>query len=81
MRWEDGLNGGFIDGRPWLPLDPDGSSNVTGPQRNGRSILSLFRQLIALRREHPGLRQGGQQPRARIPMSLPSNACSTETKF
>jgi alpha-glucosidase len=62
MRWDDGPNGGFTAGHPWLPLCPSGSRNVAGQQSDERSILSLFRDLIALRREEPCLREGDQQP-------------------
>ncbi|MET3971949.1 glycosidase [Bradyrhizobium sp. i1.4.4] len=62
MRWDDGTNGGFSAGELWLPPGASGSKNVTGQQRDDRSILSLFRELIALRREQPCLREGDQQP-------------------
>jgi alpha-glucosidase len=60
MRWDDGPNGGFTEGYPWLPPGP--SRNVAGQQRDDRSILALFRALIALRREQTCLRDGEQQP-------------------
>jgi len=62
MRWDEGPNGGFTEGHPWLPPGPSGSRNVAGQQRDERSILALFRQLIVLRREQPCLREGDQQP-------------------
>jgi alpha-glucosidase len=62
MRWDDGPNGGFTDGHPWLPPGPGGSRNVADQQRDDRSILALFRELIALRREQTCLRDGEQQP-------------------
>jgi alpha-glucosidase len=62
MRWDDSPNGGFTAGHPWLPLGPGDSKNVAGQQRDERSILALFRELIALRREQSCLREGDQQP-------------------
>lgn len=62
MCWDDRPNGGFTDGDPWLPLGPGGSHHVAGQQRDERSVLALFRRLIALRRAEPCLRQGDQLP-------------------
>ncbi|MDA9409688.1 alpha-amylase family glycosyl hydrolase [Bradyrhizobium sp. CCBAU 45384] len=62
MRWDDTANGGFSDGRPWLPLDPAGSTNVTAQQNDDSSILMLFRALLRLRREHACLREGDYHP-------------------
>lgn len=62
MRWDDSPAGGFTTGDPWLPLEqPDGAANVAGQQRDERSILALFRALMALRREHACLRRGGYE--------------------
>lgn len=62
MRWDDSAKGGFTMGEPWLPLEPDGSRNVARQKGDERSILQLFRQLIALRRAHPCLERGEHQP-------------------
>lgn len=63
MRWDDSPNGGFTTGKPWLPLEPNGGArNVGQQQRDERSVLQLFRALIALRREHPCLRSGAFDP-------------------
>ena len=59
MRWDDSARGGFTTGEPWLPLErPDGAVNIAAQRRDKRSLLALFRALIALRREHACLRQG-----------------------
>lgn len=62
MRWNASPNGGFTTGEPWLPLEPDGSRNVEQQQRDERSVLHLFRRLLALRRAHPCLETGEYQP-------------------
>ncbi len=63
MRWDDSPDGGFTTGDPWLPLErPDGAADVAAQQRDEHSVLALFRALMALRREHACLRQGGYEP-------------------
>ena len=62
MRWDGSVNGGFTKGCPWLPLDPEGSANVSAQQSEERSILALFRALMTLRHEHACLRQGRYEP-------------------
>ena len=62
MRWDDSVDGGFSSGCPWLPLEPEGSPNVGEQQRDERSLLALFRALMALRQEHSCLRQGDYEP-------------------
>ena len=50
MQWEARADGGFTSGRPWLPLiDPERRS-VAAQREDPRSLLSLYRRLIDLRR-------------------------------
>jgi alpha-glucosidase len=59
MPWDASANAGFTTGNPWLPLNPDYSErNVAAFQADPHSILNLYRDLIALRRDHPGLSTG-----------------------
>jgi alpha-glucosidase len=59
MQWSVGLNAGFSDGEPWLPLSADSASrNVATLRDDPRSILTLYRRLIALRRDCPALSIG-----------------------
>jgi alpha-glucosidase len=59
MPWDGSVGGGFTTGAPWLELPPDhGAVNVAVLSQDPRSILSLYRRLIALRRVHPALSQG-----------------------
>ncbi len=52
-------NAGFSDGEPWLPLTLDyATRNVEALREETRSILTLYRRLIALRREHLALSVG-----------------------
>jgi alpha-glucosidase len=49
MQWEPEPKGGFTTGRPWLPLlDPE-QRNVADQRGDPASLLSLYRELIALR--------------------------------
>jgi alpha-glucosidase len=63
MRWDDTDGGGFTTGESWLPLSEDRSRNIMAQQRDGRSLLNLYRELIALRRREPCLLQGEYRPR------------------
>jgi len=63
MRWDGSSNGGFTAGEPWLPLGPDVESrNVEAFKSDERSLLALYRRLIALRRREPALLEGKQVP-------------------
>ena len=53
MQWEPGPAAGFTTGTPWLPLvDPEARS-VAAQEGDPGSLLSLYRELIALRRRLP----------------------------
>jgi alpha-glucosidase len=59
MPWSDAPNGGFCapDVEPWLPLGDVAS--VEAQREDPRSMLSLYRALLALRRESGALTDGG----------------------
>lgn len=61
MQWDASPNAGFTapDAVPWLPLAPDAATvNVAGQVEDPDSILTLTRDLLRLRREHPVLSAG-----------------------
>ena len=59
MAWNDGPQGGFTTGEPWLPLHQDRATrNVAAQAGNPGSLLNLYRRLLALRRAHPALATG-----------------------
>ena len=61
MQWDRSMNGGFTTGRPWLPvIDPEGC-NVADQSADPGSLLSLYRRLIAARREAPALGRGSHR--------------------
>jgi alpha-glucosidase len=58
--WDGSPNRGFTTGTPWLPVGADAphSEQASDPA----SMLSLYRRLIALRREHDALAVGALGP-------------------
>jgi alpha-glucosidase len=63
MQWTAGANAGFSDDMPWLPLSGDHEvRNVATLGEDTQSILTLYRRLIALRRQHPALSIGDYVP-------------------
>jgi alpha-glucosidase len=59
MQWSAAPNAGFTAGRPWLPLASDfRETNVDTQREDPRSMLSLYRRLIDLRRGEPALEKG-----------------------
>ncbi|WP_225712349.1 alpha-amylase family glycosyl hydrolase [Bradyrhizobium semiaridum] len=63
LRWDDTEGGGFTSGEAWLPLSRDRTRNIKAQKDDRNSLLHLYRELIALRREEPCLRQGEYLPR------------------
>jgi alpha-glucosidase len=55
MQWDGSPDGGFTTGSPWLPTVDPAERNVADQRDDPRSLLSLYRELIALR---PRLRGG-----------------------
>ncbi len=59
MPWGDGPNGGFSEGRPWIRMAPDVETrNVALQDSDPSSVLSTYRRLVWLRRQHPALQSG-----------------------
>jgi alpha-glucosidase len=59
MQWEPGPGAGFTTGTPWLPIAADADArNVLRQRDDPSSLLSLYRDLIALRRRTPALHRG-----------------------
>jgi alpha-glucosidase len=69
MPWTSGAGGGFtapgVD--PWLPLGDTASCNVEDQRHDPGSMLSLTRDLIALRRSSPDLQGGDYRTLAATP--------------
>jgi alpha-glucosidase len=59
MQWDDSVNAGFSDSKPWLPVANDYAMNNVATQRQiPTSMLCLYRRLITLRRAEVALRLG-----------------------
>jgi alpha-glucosidase len=61
MLWDSTPNAGFTTGTPWLPLGPHAATRNVAAQSSPeapRSILNLYRRLLALRCENPALHSG-----------------------
>ncbi len=60
MMWDGSANFGFTTGTPWYaPSSDDEALTVAAQAENPDSVLNLYKTLIALRNEHPALREGG----------------------
>jgi alpha-glucosidase len=57
MQWDASPGAGFTTGDPWLPLGA-AEVNVEAARADPRSILALYRLLLALRRAEPDLAVG-----------------------
>jgi alpha-glucosidase len=52
MPWDESENAGFTTAKPWLPLNADWPTrNVARMTEESQSILTLYRRLLALRRD------------------------------
>ncbi|MBR1280968.1 alpha-glucosidase C-terminal domain-containing protein [Bradyrhizobium sp. AUGA SZCCT0177] len=59
MPWDDSENAGFTTANPWLPLNADcPTRNVARMSEDPHSILTLYRRLLALRRNRRALSIG-----------------------
>jgi alpha-glucosidase len=59
MQWDATSHAGFSNGQPWLPVSPNYAEvNVSSQSRDPRSMLSLYRALLKLRRATAALNVG-----------------------
>jgi alpha-glucosidase len=59
MQWNDAKNAGFSTAKPWLPVPPSFKThNVAAESKDPNSILSVYRQLLAMRHNEPALLNG-----------------------
>ena len=59
MQWDGSAKAGFTTGEPWLPIGTEVERlNVAAERDDPRSMLNLYRRLLALRRARPALAIG-----------------------
>jgi glycosidase len=59
IQWTDGDRGGFTDGEPWIPVNPDAEEvNVADQRARDDSVLAHYRELVDLRHEEEALVYG-----------------------
>lgn len=61
MLWVNATNAGFTapEATPWLPIEADWQTKNAAAQRaDSKSMLTLYRHLLALRRRHDTLHAG-----------------------
>jgi alpha-glucosidase len=63
MQWNAEPHAGFSDSVPWLPVADDYPVvNVDAEDQDPKSMLTLYRRLLALRRASPALFAGKYEP-------------------
>ncbi|HDM3615915.1 TPA: alpha-glucosidase C-terminal domain-containing protein, partial [Staphylococcus aureus] len=51
MQWDDSVNGGFTEGQPWFPVNPNYKTiNVKEQLSNEHSVLNFYKKLIKLKK-------------------------------
>ncbi len=54
MQWNASPGAGFTQGTPWLKINPNHETiNVATELSDPRSVLNYYKELIALRKQHP----------------------------
>ncbi len=63
MQWDSSLYAGFSDVPAWMPVNKNNKQiNVEAEETDAHSILNYFRQLVAIRKQHPVLMHGKYVP-------------------
>jgi len=63
MQWSAAPHAGFGRAEPWLPVSHDHETlNVAAQRKDPKSMLALYRELVALRRRAPALEFGRYKP-------------------
>ena len=58
MPWNNGKNGGFSTGTPWIVADFDSERTAAAEESDDCSVLNFYRRLFALRQSDPVLLHG-----------------------
>lgn len=53
MQWSDSTNGGFTEGKPWFPVNPNYKDiNIAHQLEDEHSVLNFYKKLIQLKKSH-----------------------------
>lgn len=53
MQWNNSTNGGFTEGKPWFPVNPNYKDiNVAHQLEDEHSVLNFYKKLIQLKKSH-----------------------------
>ncbi|MDU5409955.1 glycoside hydrolase family 13 protein [Staphylococcus haemolyticus] len=53
MQWNNSKNGGFTEGKPWFPVNPNYKDiNVAHQLEDEHSVLNFYKKLIQLKKSH-----------------------------
>jgi alpha-glucosidase len=62
MQWDGSKLVGFGESKPWIPIGPEpGKRNVEVQRDDPESLLTLYRNLLAIRKKRVSLRLGDYQ--------------------
>jgi alpha-glucosidase len=63
MQWDDSVNAGFSQAKPWLPVPPTYKThNVADELKDPNSVLSFYKEVLALRHTNEALLDGDYIP-------------------
>lgn len=63
MHWDASPNAGFSGGRPWMDVNPNYIQiNAAEQEKRPDSVLSFYKELIALRKKHRTIVYGAYEP-------------------
>ncbi len=66
MKWDASPQAGFTSGRPWLPVGDYSHLNVQEQAKDEKSLFSLYKKFIEVRRLEPALATGRFNPVERL---------------
>lgn len=63
MQWDASPNAGFTRGTPWMDINPNYTEiNAAEQEKRDDSVLSFYKQLIALRKQYKTIVYGSYEP-------------------
>lgn len=59
MQWDDSINSGFTEGKPWINVNENYKNiNVQAQLKDEKSILNFYKKMITIRKEYKTLIYG-----------------------